>query len=173
MQAGSIKNFGQKITGVLEAIWKTTFVFEFQKQPTEMFQKFTRKHLRQSLFLNIVPALSHEAWNFIKKEILAQVFSREFCKIFNNAYFEEHLRTTASGVLKIEVLNLQVRLLVVPLANLLLYILYQLIKIKLMQSRNNEHFVKLMVECRVLHTRGLYKKNRWSSLWYQRWIQSP
>ena len=32
-----------------------------------------------------------------KKEILAQVFSCEFCKISKNTFFTEHLRTTASG----------------------------------------------------------------------------
>ena len=37
-----------------------------------------------------------EACNFIKKETLAQVFSCEFCKISENTFFTEHLRTTAS-----------------------------------------------------------------------------
>ena len=36
-----------------------------------------------------------EACNFIKKETLAQVFSCEFCEIFKNNFFTEHLRTTA------------------------------------------------------------------------------
>ena len=30
------------------------------------------------------------------KETLAQVFSREFCEIFKNTFFTEHLRTTVS-----------------------------------------------------------------------------
>ena len=34
--------------------------------------------------------------NFIKKETLAQVFSCEFCEIFKNTFFTEHLWTTAS-----------------------------------------------------------------------------
>ena len=34
--------------------------------------------------------------NFIKKETLAQVFSYEFCEIFRNISFTEHLRETAS-----------------------------------------------------------------------------
>ena len=34
------------------------------------------------------------AYNFIKKETPAQVFSCEICKIFKNTYFKEHLRTT-------------------------------------------------------------------------------
>ena len=37
-----------------------------------------------------------EACNFIKKETLAQVFSCEFCEIFKNTFFTEHLWTTAS-----------------------------------------------------------------------------
>ena len=34
--------------------------------------------------------------NFIEKEILAQVFPCEFCEIFKNTHFTEHLRTTAA-----------------------------------------------------------------------------
>ena len=41
-----------------------------------------------------------EAWNFIKKETLAQVFSCEFCKIFKNFLFTEHLWATASAPMK-------------------------------------------------------------------------
>ena len=40
--------------------------------------------------------LLNSACNFIKKETLSQVFSCEFCKIFKNTLFTEHLRTTAS-----------------------------------------------------------------------------
>ena len=43
-----------------------------------------------------VPSLRPEAFNFIKKETLAQVFSCEFCEIFKKTHFEEHLRTAAS-----------------------------------------------------------------------------
>ena len=32
-----------------------------------------------------------QACNFIKKEILAQVFSGEFCEISKNTFFTEHL----------------------------------------------------------------------------------
>ena len=41
--------------------------------------KFTGKHLCQGLFL-----LKLQACNLIKKEILAQVFSYEFCEISTN-----------------------------------------------------------------------------------------
>ena len=37
-----------------------------------------------------------ELQNFIKKEILAQLFSSEFSKVSKNNFFTEHLRTTAS-----------------------------------------------------------------------------
>ena len=37
-----------------------------------------------------------EAYNFIKKDTLAQVFSFEFLEIIKNTFFTEHLWTTAS-----------------------------------------------------------------------------
>ena len=49
--------------------------------------------LRQSLFFNKVAGA---AGNFIKQETLTQVFSCEFCEIFKNTFFSEHLWTTAS-----------------------------------------------------------------------------
>ena len=116
-----------------------------EKGVFKCFAKFTRKHLCQSLLFNEVA---------VKKETLTQIFSYKFCEILKNTYFEEYMWMTASEVLKIEILNLQVRPRVVPLANLLLHTVFQLLKIKLMQSKNNEHYVKLMVECQVLHIRG-------------------
>ena len=47
------------------------------------FAKSTGKHLCQSLFFNKVAV---EASNFIKKETVAQVFSLEFCKIFQKTF---------------------------------------------------------------------------------------
>ena len=38
--------------------------------------------------------LQSSTCNFIKKETMAQVLSCEFCEIFENTYFIEHLRTT-------------------------------------------------------------------------------
>ena len=43
--------------------------------------------------------LQVQACNFSKKETMAQVFSYEFCEIPKNAFFTEHLRTTASSKL--------------------------------------------------------------------------
>ena len=57
--------------------------------------KFTGKHLCRSLFFNKVR--KPQGCNFIKKEILAQVFSCEFIEISKNTFSTEHLRTTASG----------------------------------------------------------------------------
>ena len=42
--------------------------------------------------------LQAEAYNFIKKETLAQVFSCEFCEISKNTFFTEHLWETASVI---------------------------------------------------------------------------
>ena len=50
------------------------------------FHKIRRKHLRYSLFFNIV----------VEKETLVQVLSCEFCEIFKNTLFTENLWMTAS-----------------------------------------------------------------------------
>ena len=57
--------------------------------------KFTRKHLCGTKVSFLIKL---QAWtcNFIKKEALAQAFSCEFCDIFKNIFFTEHLWTTAS-----------------------------------------------------------------------------
>ena len=41
-----------------------------------------------------------QARNFIKKETPAQVISCEYCEVFKNTYFEEHLQTAVSKTLK-------------------------------------------------------------------------
>ena len=55
------------------------------------FAKFTGKPLCQSLVLTKL-----QACNFIKKETLTQMFSREFCEIFKNTFVTEQPQTTAS-----------------------------------------------------------------------------
>ena len=55
-----------------------------KKAVLKNFAKFTEKHLCQSQFFNKVAGA---ACNFIKKEALAQVYSRQFCKIFKNTSF--------------------------------------------------------------------------------------
>ena len=70
-----------------------------QKQSPEVFRKksvlrnfakFTEKHLCQSLFFNKVAGLRQLC------QTLAQVICCEFCEMFKNTFFTEHLRTTAS-----------------------------------------------------------------------------
>ena len=45
-----------------------------------------------------------QPYSLIKKEALAQVFSCEFCEIFKNTFFTEHLWTTVSMTFKYEIL---------------------------------------------------------------------
>ena len=49
--------------------------------------------------------LFEKAYNFIKKEILAQAFFREFCEISKNAIFTENLRKTTSISFKLKLLH--------------------------------------------------------------------
>ena len=57
-----------------------------KKSILKNFTKFAGRHLCQSLFFNKVAG----------QETLAQVFPHEFCEIFKNTFFTEHLRATAS-----------------------------------------------------------------------------
>ena len=64
----------------------------YKKGVLKNFAKFIGKQLWQSLLFN----------NFIKKEALAQAFSCEFCEIFKNTFFTDHLWATASNNFKLE-----------------------------------------------------------------------
>ena len=64
----------------------------YKKGVLRNFTKFTGKHLCQSPFFKSCRA---KACNFIKKEILTQVFSCELCEISKNTLFTEHPWTTA------------------------------------------------------------------------------
>ena len=72
---------------------KCRFTLKRQKQPPEVFckkrcsEKFRKIHRK-----------THVPEPLFKKEILAQVFYCEFCKISKRAFFTEHLLTTASYV---------------------------------------------------------------------------
>ena len=77
------------------------FSFHKQKQSPEVFfkkgvlrnfAKFTGKHLCQKLFFN-----KESLFSFIKKETLAQVFSREFCEIYENNLFHRTPLVAASA----------------------------------------------------------------------------
>ena len=58
------------------------------------FSKVTGKHMCQSHFFNKVTGL--KSATSLKKRALAQVFSCEFCEIFKNTFFTEHLWMAAS-----------------------------------------------------------------------------
>ena len=59
-----------------------------KKDILKNFPEFTGKHLCQS------------PCNFIKKETLAHVFSREFCEIFKNTFLTEPRATASAAVTK-------------------------------------------------------------------------
>ena len=84
-----------------------------RKSVLRNFAKFTGKHLCQGLFFNKVAGLPKKVFLEISqnsqgntcarvrpatlfKKTLAQVFSCEFCELSKNAFFKEHLWTTAS-----------------------------------------------------------------------------
>ena len=66
-----------------------------KKDVLRNFAKFTRKHLRQSLFFNKGAVLRPAT--LLKKRLW---YSCEFCEIFKNTFFTEHLQTTASVAAK-------------------------------------------------------------------------
>ena len=65
-----------------------------KKRAHRNLRKFTAKHLCQSLFFNKVAGLRLATLS--KKKTLAQVFSCDFCEVYKNTFFTEHLWTTAS-----------------------------------------------------------------------------
>ena len=70
-------------------VWKQLLEVFCNKDVVKNFEKFTGKHLRQSLFFNKVADL--RLITLLKKEIRAQVFSCEFFTIFKNTFFIEQL----------------------------------------------------------------------------------
>ena len=65
-------------------------IYYTKKQPPKVIQK------KKAILKNFALFTGPEGLEFHWKEIPTQVFSCEYCKIFNNTYFEEHLRTAAS-----------------------------------------------------------------------------
>ena len=63
-----------------------------------MFLKISQNSQETPVLDSFLIKLQAESSNFIKKEILAQLFSCEFCKFFKNTYLIEHMRRTASYV---------------------------------------------------------------------------
>ena len=64
----------------------------FKQDVLKNFTKFRGKHLYWSIFFNKVAGLRSQALNFVKNETPTQVSSFEFCKIFENTFFTEHIR---------------------------------------------------------------------------------
>ena len=61
----------------------------YKKAVLKNFGIFTGKHLCWSLFFNNTAGL--QSSNFIKKGPPTQMFACEYCVIFKNTCFEEHL----------------------------------------------------------------------------------
>ena len=99
-----------KIKAIYRVVYSTAQVFlhsRSQRQPPEVFSKKKTCSLKLNKFYRKAPVLeSHfnevsglQPWNFIKKRLRnKQAFSSEYCKIFKNTYFKEHLRTTSFDV---------------------------------------------------------------------------
>ena len=54
------------------------------------------KNLQENTCARVSFIIKLHAWNFIKKESVAQVYCYEFCKISKNTFFTEHLLTATS-----------------------------------------------------------------------------
>ena len=77
-----------------EIFWSSRQRCTIKKSVLEICAKFTGKHPCRSLFFNKVAGLV--AATLLKKETLAEVFSRQFWKNFKSTFFTEHLWTTTS-----------------------------------------------------------------------------
>ena len=63
-----------------------------------MFSKISQNSQKNTCDrVSFLTKLQVETCNFIKKEILAQVFSCKFCEISKNTFFTEHLWATVSS----------------------------------------------------------------------------
>ena len=62
-----------------------------------MFLKISQ-YSKENTCATVSFLIKRQSCNFIKKETLAQLFSCEFCEVFKNTVFQEHLWTTASIV---------------------------------------------------------------------------
>ena len=61
----------------------------------KMFLKISQNS-QENTYATVSFLIMLQAYSFITKETLTEVFSREFCEIFKNAFFIKHLRTNAS-----------------------------------------------------------------------------
>ena len=63
----------------------------------ESFHQFCFRNYKNVYISHLYFINQTEAYKFIKKETLAQVFSCEFCGVFKNSFFTEQLQATASA----------------------------------------------------------------------------
>ena len=113
-----------------------------QRQLPEMFckkrcsQKFCKIQRK-------IPVPDYLACNSIKKKSLAQVFSCEFCKIFKNTFFIEHIWATASA----NVMNLQLFLILESVNMIIVLICCKNMTIIFSKSVSNSVFVLIVSFC--------------------------
>ena len=72
----------------------------FQKQPPDVFKyfaRFTGKNLWQEKTCDRKTPVKKHLWQ--ENTCVKQVFSCEFCEIFKNSFFKEHLSKTTSDIL--------------------------------------------------------------------------
>ena len=76
------------------------FQAKLYMQPLEVLckERFSYKFCKIHNKMPVPGSLFYQAYDVIKKETRAQVFSREFGKVLKNTFFTEHLRATASVI---------------------------------------------------------------------------
>ena len=140
-------------------------VSEVQKQPPDVLRKkgvlrnvakFTRKHLCQSLLL-----IKLQAWSlqlYIKKEILVQVFSCEFCQISKNTFCTDYLWTTASRSYAKNSAFLKICFITVKTWGFCLSRIFSLFRIfpPGLRAFENLKYWKIFIICKTLKIESLY-----------------
>ena len=73
------------------------FIARISHRFHSLFSNFISTQILNFIFMLLVKSrYDSVACNFVKKEILAEAFSCEFCQISKNTFFTEHLWTIAS-----------------------------------------------------------------------------
>ena len=122
---------------------------EKQKQPPEVFyekrysQKFCKIHRKTPVPESFLIKLQAQAGNFIKKEILAQVYSYEVCKISQNIFFAKHIQETASAHVK----NLLLFLILASVNMIIVLICCKDMTVIFSKSVSNSLFVQIVSYC--------------------------
>ena len=93
---GSNVNAVQEGNVATDKFFQATMTKYLQKQPSVVFLEISQNSEKITC-ARVSFSIKLQACNFIKKEILAQVFSCQFCEIFKDTLFTEHLRTTTSA----------------------------------------------------------------------------